>query len=136
MLDGVGRLSLLSFPHALNKAHLSRKWDPDPVDDLNAVVGCHWLNLIPPSRQFNVLHGPAVKDNNKYRYETSFVHSFGPYHPNATKSSLLCVTTNGQLKLFYSQNTGRIEDTTTDIERIGSTDDMITHASICTDKSM
>ncbi|PKS06431.1 hypothetical protein jhhlp_007179 [Lomentospora prolificans] len=135
ILDSVGRLALLTFSNAINRPYLTRRWDPDPIDDLNAVVGCHWLSLMPPSRQFNVLHGPAIKDSNRYRYDTSFIHSFGPFHPNPSKSSLLCVTTNGQLKLFYSQSNNRIEETTIDIERIGSTDDMITHASICTDKN-
>lgn len=135
IIDAVGRLSLLSFSIALNRPYFFRRWDADPVDDLNAVVGCYWLGLTPPGRQYNVFHGPAVRDNTRYRYESSFVHSLGPFHPNPSKSALVCVTANGQAKLFFSQNNNRVEETSLDIERISNTDDLITHAAICPDKS-
>ena len=59
----------------------------------------------------------------------------GPFHPNPGKSALLCITTNGLLKLFFSQNNNRIEETDIELENITSSDDLITHASICSDKS-
>lgn len=135
IIDAVGRVALLTFSIALNRPYFFRKWDADPVDDLNAIVGCYWLSLTPPGRQYNVLHGPAIKDGSRYRYDSSFVHSFGPFHPNPSKSALVCVTANGQAKLFFSQNNNRVEETSLDIERISSSDDLITHASICSDKS-
>lgn len=135
VIDAVGRVVLFTFSIALNRPYFFRKWDSDPLDDLNAVVGCYWLGLHPPGRPFNVLHGPAVRDNTRYKYENSFIHSFGPFHPNPSKTALVCVTANGQAKLFFSQNNNRIEETSLDIERISNSDDMITHASICSDKS-
>ena len=45
------------------------------------------------------------------------------------------MTANGQAKLFFSQNNNRVEETSLDIERISNTDDLITHAAICADKS-
>lgn len=135
IIDAVGRVALLTFSIALNRPYFFRKWDADPLDDLNAIVGCYWLSLTPPGRQYNVLHGPAVREGARYRYDSSFIHSFGPFHPNPSKSALVCVTANGQAKLFFSQNNNRVEETSLDIERISSSDDLITHASICSDKS-
>ena len=51
IIDSVGRISLLTFSMSLNRPYQLRSWDADPVDDLNAVVGCYWLPLIPQSKQ-------------------------------------------------------------------------------------
>jgi mediator of RNA polymerase II transcription subunit 16 len=46
------------------------------------------------------------------------------------------VTTNGALKLFFTQNNARVEETAIELESVTSSDDLITHASICSDKRM
>jgi mediator of RNA polymerase II transcription subunit 16 len=51
IIDTVGRVNILSFSISLNRPYQVRKWDADSVDDLNAVVGCYWLPLVPQSRQ-------------------------------------------------------------------------------------
>jgi mediator of RNA polymerase II transcription subunit 16 len=56
-------------------------------------------------------------------------------HPNPAKSALLCVTTNGLLKLLFSANNNKIEETTMELESVTSSDDLITHASISSCKS-
>jgi len=119
----------------INRPYQVRSWDNDPVDDLHAVVGSYWLPLVPQNKQYNVVHGPALRDGNGYRYETSFVHAFGPYHPNQAKSALLVVTTNGVLKLFFSQNNNRVQETPIELESITTSDDLFTHASMCSEKS-
>lgn len=88
----------------------------------------HW-------NQYNVLHGPAVRESHGYKYESNFIHAFGPWHPNPAKSALLCVTTNGVLKLFYSQNNNKVEETQLELESVTTSDDLISHAAICSDKS-
>ncbi len=81
------------------------------------------------------MYGPAVWQQTDYKYESLPVPAFGPFHPNPVKSSLLCITTNGLLKLFYCQSTSKVEEVTLELESITSSDDLITHASICSDKS-
>jgi mediator of RNA polymerase II transcription subunit 16 len=51
IIDSVGRVSILSFSITLNRPYYVRKWDQDPVDDLQTVVGCYWLPLASASRQ-------------------------------------------------------------------------------------
>lgn len=46
----------------------------------------------------------------------------------------MCVTTNGSLKLFFTQNNARLEETAIELESVTSSDDLITHASLCSDK--
>ncbi|KAF6814593.1 mediator of rna polymerase ii transcription subunit 16 [Colletotrichum sojae] len=136
VIDATGRVSILTFSMNLNRPFATRKWDQDPVDDLHAVVGCYWLALAPPqSKQYYVSHGPAVKDGTSYRYESSFVHAYGPWHPNPSKSAFLCVTANGILKMFWAQNNNKIEETTLELESVNSSEDLITHATLHSDKS-
>ena len=82
------------------------------------------------------MYGPAVWNQSEYKYESLPVPAFGPFHPNPAKSSLLCVTTNGLLKLYFSQSNNRVEETTLELESVTSSSDLLTHASLCSDKSM
>lgn len=61
---------------------------------------------------------------------------YGPCYPNPQKSALLCLTTNGALRLLWPQNDGKWHETVSEIESIVSSNDLITHATICADRSM
>lgn len=78
-----------------------------------------------------MLHGPAVKEGNTYRYENTYLPALGPWHPNPSKSALLCVTANGTLKLFFTQNNNRFQETQLELESVSSNEDLVSHASIC-----
>lgn len=78
----------------------------------------------------------AVKTSTDYRYEVSPAIAFGPCFPNPQKSALICVTANGLLRLLWPQHDGKWQESTSEIESIVSSDDLITHASICADKSI
>lgn len=156
VIDALGRISILTFSISLNRPYQTRRWDADLVDDLHAVVGCYWLPLgMQPNKQvsclcrfhltlclltlrkkFHIAHGPATWMQSEYRYEHTISPAFGPWHPNPGKSALLCVTTNGLLKLLFSQNNNRIEETALELESVTASDDLITHASLCSDKSI
>lgn len=81
-----------------------------------------------------IVWGPAVKDNDKYSYQNSVYQSPGPFHPNASRSSFVCVTAGGILKLFFTQNSNQVQDIHLEMESITSSDDLITHAAICSEK--
>jgi mediator of RNA polymerase II transcription subunit 16, fungi type len=79
-----------------------------------------------------------VRDGSSYRYESSFVPAFPPWHPNAAKSSLLAVTTNGLLRLIYALNTTTpplFDEISVELDTIATSDDLISHAAICSEKS-
>ncbi|KKF93296.1 Mediator of RNA polymerase II transcription subunit 16 [Ceratocystis platani] len=87
---------------------------------------------------YHILNGPAIKENGSdmFRYESSFVHAFPPYHPHPGRSALLCITDNGLLKLFYpGSKAEKVEETTHELESIIVSEDQITHASVCSDKT-
>jgi mediator of RNA polymerase II transcription subunit 16 len=81
------------------------------------------------------MYGPATKHPNGYMYESSFVHAGGPSHPTSAKSALLTITTHGVVRMFWSQNTNRIEETTMELESISASDELITHAAFASEKS-
>lgn len=136
VFDSVGRVTLMSFSLTVNHAISTRKWDGDAVDDINAIVGCHWLNVAPvnPQKPYNVLYGPAKKHGNSFQYESTFVPTGGPHHPHVGKSALFCVTMNGTLKMYWTQNNNRTEESTVDLESISASDGVVTHAALASDK--
>lgn len=138
VIDSVGRIFILTFSITLNRSYVARKWDNDAADDLNAVVGCYWLPILMHSKNgWHLSYGPAVRvgDGKAYEYKSTVAPRPKPFHPNAGKSALLCVTANGTLKLFYSQNNNRIEETSLELESVNWSEDIITHASIMSDKT-
>lgn len=82
------------------------------------------------------MYGPANKHGNGYQYESSFVHTGGPAHPIPSKSvnALFTITTNGTLKMFWS-SANRFEETTMEVESVNSSDDLVTHANLASEKS-
>ncbi|KAM0462954.1 hypothetical protein ACHAPV_003077 [Trichoderma viride] len=136
VIDAVGRVIIVSFSISLNHPFVTRKYDTDPIDDANAVVGAHWLAVAPSNQQkpYNIMYGPAVKKGHVYQYESSFVHASGPSHPHSSKSALFCVTVSGMLKMFWSQNNNRMEETTMELESVNSLDELVTHAALASDR--
>ncbi|CAM1506819.1 Fc.00g064600.m01.CDS01 [Cosmosporella sp. VM-42] len=135
VIDAAGRVVIVSFSIALNHPFIQRKWDTDQIDDMHAVVGSYWLNIAPSNSQsYNVMYGPANKHGNGYQYESSFVHAGGPAHPNPAKSALFTITTNGALKMFWSQSTNRFEESTMELESVNSSDDLVTHSTLASEK--
>lgn len=135
VIDAIGRVTILSCSISLNHPHLQRKWDSDSIDDMHSIMGAYWLSIAPSNQQsYNVMYGPANKHGNGYAYESSFVHAVGPVHPNPSKSALFTVTSNGTLKMFWSQVNNRIEETTMELESVNSSDDQVTHATFASEK--
>lgn len=145
VFDSAGRVALLIFSTTVNHSFIVRRWDSDPVDDNQAVVGCHWLaaNLSTggigekATRQsYNVLYGPAIRnERGGYHYGSSFVHAEAPSHPQAGRSALLTVTASGMLKMLWMQVNNRPEETRLELESISSADELITHAAFASEKS-
>ncbi|THV55740.1 hypothetical protein BGAL_0004g00630 [Botrytis galanthina] len=135
--DSAGRVTLLQIFSSLNKPMMCRPCGPEPADDLHAVVGCFWLNLGPFQNRSapRVQQGPAIKEASGFRYDASTAPNLGPTHPIPTKSAFLYVTSNGSLRLLWLQSNGKWLESHTELESIISSDDLITHAAICAERS-
>jgi hypothetical protein len=91
--------------------------------------------MLTDKQPYQVLFSSAVREGNTYKYENVVVPGSLPWHPNPGKSALLCVTTSGVLKLFFSHNSNKMEESTVELENIDLSDDRITHASLTSDRS-
>ncbi|KAM3071384.1 Mediator of RNA polymerase II transcription subunit 16 [Clarireedia jacksonii] len=135
VVDSAGRVTILQIFSSLNKPTLARRGQTDSAaDDLHAVVGSFWLSLGSVQSR-SVLHGPAIKEASGFRYEVTPAPIMGPSHPNPARSAFVYVTTNGSLRVLYPQNNNQWFEAHTELESIVSSDDLITHAAICGDKS-
>ncbi|XDG09251.1 hypothetical protein ABKA04_008866 [Annulohypoxylon sp. FPYF3050] len=141
IIDAAGRVLIANFSGNLNRPTISRAWDGDSVDDAQAIVGTYWLQNLQPTKSrgppYTPSYAPAVRNGNgnNYQFQMSPVLNIGPWHPHPSKSSLVCITTSGMFKLFWGQNTGKIEETTLELENVTTADDLITHAAACSDRT-
>ncbi|CAD6446684.1 57a8b159-a03f-41bf-85e8-e000fc477235 [Sclerotinia trifoliorum] len=137
VIDSAGRVTILQIFSSLNKPGIIRPCSPEPADDLHAVVGCFWLNLGPFQNRpaGRLQHGPAIKEASGFRYDVSQAPILGPNHPIPSKSAFLYVTSNGSLRLLWQQGNNKWFESHTELESIVSSDDLITHAAICAERT-
>ncbi|KAI9706527.1 MAG: mediator complex subunit [Candelina mexicana] len=133
VVDLCGRISIFSIYISINRFAPIRPASVDTDDELSAIVGLYWLNN---ERQFP-LYKPVVKSGGQWLYHASTHKYMGPYHPvgpSPPKAALVGVTRNGVFRLLFQQPENRWGETRTDLETVHSSNDLITHASICSDK--
>lgn len=145
IFDAAGRVAILIFSITLTGPFLVRKWDPDMLDPTQSIAGCYWLPVAAPvagtqpaaNRQsYNVMFGPAIKNaNGTYHYKSSVVQTEGPSHPLQARTALLTVTEGGMLRMFWQNNNRTNEETTLELEGVGSADQVVTHAAFASEKS-
>ncbi|KAI1807196.1 mediator complex, subunit Med16 [Daldinia bambusicola] len=140
IIDAVGRVCILNFASNINRPTPSRRWESDPIDDLQAVVGTYWLpnhhSAGPRSPPYTPSYGPAVRsgNGNNYSYQITPIFNNGPVHPQNNRSAFICITTTAVLKMFWGQTNGKIEESSLELENVALADDLVTHAAVCSDR--
>lgn len=77
IIDAVGRVVIVSFSISLNHPFITRKYDTDPIDDANAVVGAHWLAVAPQNQQVSTSDiKPKGGLSTDFREETIQYHAW------------------------------------------------------------
>ncbi|KAH0564742.1 hypothetical protein GP486_001870 [Trichoglossum hirsutum] len=131
MVDTLGRLSIFTIYVAVNRLSLCRSGVVDQEDDLGVIVGMSWLNM---ERMYPVFR-PVTKDNNgQFQYAANNYKMLGPFHPIPSRATLIGVTRGGVVRLWYQQHDTRWLEVNTELESIGSSDDLLSHASFSSDK--
>ncbi|KAI9804371.1 MAG: mediator complex subunit [Piccolia ochrophora] len=128
VMDALGRISVFAIVMAMNRMQLSRSPMSDQEDDLGAIAGMIWLSS---DRQF-ALYRPAVKIEGQFQYGLNSCKPFGP-HPAHNKAALVCATRGGTLRLLYQQPDSRWLEVNCEIETIASSNEVLSHASFCSD---
>ncbi|KAI9840028.1 MAG: hypothetical protein M1819_000220 [Sarea resinae] len=131
VVDVYGRISVYSVYVAINRISVSRHSSAEQMDDLNAVTGMSWLS---PDR-LTPFYKPVEKREGSWKYSVTTYKPPGTHHP-ANKSALVAVTRDGTLRLLYQLPApdSSWQEVNTELESIGSSKDLLTHASICSDR--
>ncbi|KZF26413.1 hypothetical protein L228DRAFT_257858 [Xylona heveae TC161] len=129
IVDVAGRITFANLVITVNRTSVVHSGLIDQVDDLGAIVGLSWLNV----DRVSPLYRPAVRKDGQWVYSAGNVKNNGPHHP-LNKSALLAITRGGSLRFLYQQTNGKWHETGAELESVGSSNDLLTHASICCDK--
>ena len=79
------------------------------------------------------LYGSAIKNEGQFHHSFSEYKVMGPYHPQ-NRAALVCVTRGGTLRLLYQQPDARWAEAKESLDSLGSSDDVLSHASFGADR--
>lgn len=79
------------------------------------------------------MHKEATRTSDGWRYDTIITLPSGPPAPTPQRSAFMTMSTNGILRLLYYQADRKWNEACLEIESIVSSDELITHATICAD---
>ncbi|KAL9044109.1 MAG: hypothetical protein Q9214_002729 [Letrouitia sp. 1 TL-2023] len=137
--DVCGRINFYSVVNASNRCNVVRLNVPSSEDNLSAIVGRMWLNsdrALPLSR-------PLVKTPNGQWNFTTIRHKLtGPRNPNLfqdvpgkNKPAFVAVTRTGYIKLIFQGLDGsRWLDFKGELDSVGTSSELLTHAALCDDR--
>ncbi|KAI5239334.1 hypothetical protein E4T43_06859 [Aureobasidium subglaciale] len=129
--DQYGRFTLFTLIHALNSLERRPCNLTSAVDDLNQVVGLHWLPLNLAGQTRTALIHPAVKDGSRWSNTMRLHDIHGVSNPIDNKAAFLCVTRRCQLKLIYEQPSQPWSQFVMTLDDITDYGDTLTHAAFC-----
>ncbi|KAJ9668679.1 Mediator of RNA polymerase II transcription subunit 16 [Coniosporium apollinis] len=137
VVDNCGRISLFTntFTFVLGRMQaMAKNSISEPESELSAVVGLHWLSII-PHFQKRVLYHTADRSGDQWNFRMSFHQSFDAHNPVSSKAALIYTTRNGTVKLLYqpSKDSSQWREATTELPGFSSAQDLLTHAAFTSD---
>ncbi|KAL8701035.1 MAG: hypothetical protein Q9224_000687 [Gallowayella concinna] len=139
VIDTLGNVSVFSLLTSINRCSVSKRCVLGAEDNLSVPVGLTWLN----QDRLLLLHGPAVKNpNGQWAFTGSRFKHPGPHNPHVlgeqssrNKAALVVVTKAGYIRLLYQGGDGaQWLEFKAELESISTAADLLTHASICSEK--
>lgn len=127
VLDAAGRIFIFTNMYALGRMMMTRVSTIDQEDEMGAVVGMHWLSII-PHQQRNHIAWSANRDGNDWSFNISSLTFNDAHHPIDGKAALICVGRNGMLRLRFQQPDSSWQETSTELEHVSSSREPFTHA--------
>lgn len=134
VVDSCGRILIYNTGYVQGDLSLVRQNLMDQDDSMHALVGLHWLPVHPQEEKVGVgdleasasdlllrrdqitsetankmqiaLFWAAAQSGNDWSYRGDHLHSKGPHNPLPHKSSLICLSRNGLIRLMYEQQNG------------------------------
>ncbi|EME49327.1 hypothetical protein DOTSEDRAFT_68189 [Dothistroma septosporum NZE10] len=137
IVDHVGGLHMYTLLGALGRmgtAPGDYQRAVGPLTELNAIVGLHFLPLFPTELRGPYVD-PAVKNGDKWQVtmRNRDQPNLRAHHPAEGKHALLHITRSGVFTLLYQNEGLGWQSTSTLLESIRSSNDLISHADIADD---
>ncbi|KAF2496127.1 hypothetical protein BU16DRAFT_508940 [Lophium mytilinum] len=132
VIDAAGRVSIYTTIYALARMKPSKTQFANHEDEMGAIVGMHWLSLIPHQQK---AHIPWSADRNgeDWSFQISSATFNHAHHPAESKAGFLTVGRNGSLKLRFQQPDSSWHEASTELEHIDSARQPFTHAAFAPD---
>ncbi|KAF2182172.1 hypothetical protein K469DRAFT_669982 [Zopfia rhizophila CBS 207.26] len=102
VMDAAGRVLIFSCAMVLDRMATTRAHVVDPEHEMDAVVGMHWLAILPYEQKNHIAWSATCKADNWNFRITSHVFN-DAHHPLDGKASLIFLKRNGELKLRFQQ---------------------------------
>ncbi|MCJ1479591.1 mediator complex subunit [Lambiella insularis] len=131
--DVYGRLSVCTTVIATNRLMVSKVWLSEPENHFNAMVGSTWLNV----KKVVPLYRSATRQDGQWNYAATQYEMKGPHNPWAIKaplSAMVVISRGGTLRLIYQGQDAQWQDVRHEIDELSTSNDLFTHASLCSDK--
>ncbi|OCL01533.1 hypothetical protein AOQ84DRAFT_443946 [Glonium stellatum] len=127
VLDAAGRIFVFTSIFALGRMVMTRAPAMDQEDEMGAVIGMHWLSIIPHHSKSQIAWS-ASHGGNGWGFNISS-HAFNDaHHPLDSKAALICVGRNGILRLRFQQPDNSWQETSIELEHMSSSREPFTHA--------
>ena len=133
VVDSCGRILIYNTGSVQGDLSLVRQNLMDQDDSMHALVGLHWLPVYPQEEKVSLvgflrsfletadriqiaLYWAAAQSGNDWSYRGDHTPTKGPHNPLPHKSSLICLSRNGLIRLMYEQQNGSWLVVPTDLE--------------------
>lgn len=127
VMDEAGRVMVFTCAMALDRLHFIRAELAHPESEVDAVVGMHWLAIL-PYEQKNHIAWSAERERSKWRWNIKSHLFHDAHHPVDGKASLIYLKRHGELKLRFQQNDNNWHESSAQLGPMISTKEPFTHA--------
>ncbi|RYO25542.1 hypothetical protein AA0121_g406 [Alternaria tenuissima] len=125
--DDAGRVMVFSCAMALDRMHFTRAEVAQPESEIDAVVGMHWLAILPYAQK-NLIAWSAAREGGKWKWNIK-QHMFNnAHHPIDGKASFVYLKRHGELRLRFQQIDNHWQEVSAQLGPMISTKESFTHA--------
>ncbi|KAF1941855.1 hypothetical protein EJ02DRAFT_403819 [Clathrospora elynae] len=127
VIDEAGRVMVFTCAMALERMQFTRAEIAHPESELDAVVGMHWLAIL-PYEQKNHIAWSATREGSKWKWNIRSHMFKDSHHPVDGKASFIYLKRFGELKLRFQQYDNNWQETSAHLGTMISTNEAFTHA--------
>ncbi|KAF2266920.1 hypothetical protein CC78DRAFT_566632 [Lojkania enalia] len=125
--DAAGHVMIFSCAMALDRMTFIRADITQPEAEMDAVVGMHWLAILPYEQKNHIAWSATGKGDN-WRFQISSAVFKDAHHPVEGKASLIYLKRHGELKLRFQQHDNSWHEVAATLGPMLSTREPFTHA--------